>query len=193
MPNSTGRSSERTRFQAGHPTGEEDYSPVLPRLVAVLAARRAATNTSSCVPFAEASYAVDFMLNQQNLLRMHNRLVKQERLIGMGRMISPQRRIASRKVDLGSTGSSPHAAVPRSRSMRSCDGSDRRRTGHRDVREVRSSQHVDPPQGPVVTADIWAMGQLASWPLWHRISYRNSWRIAIECRFRPVGNSPRKR
>jgi hypothetical protein len=37
------------------------------------------TNTSSCVPFVEASYAADFILNQQNLLRMHNRLVKQER------------------------------------------------------------------------------------------------------------------
>src|SRR4051812_21013170 len=86
----TGRSSERTKFQAEHPTGEEDYSPVLPRLVAVLAARRVATNTSSCVPFAEASYAADFTLNQQNLLRMHNRLVKQERSIGMGRMISPR-------------------------------------------------------------------------------------------------------
>src|ERR1700710_1342600 len=91
MWSSTGRSSGRTKFQAEHPTGEEDYSPVLPRLVAVLAARRVATNTSSGVPFAEASYAVDLILNQQNLSRMHNRLVKQEeRSIGMGRMISPQ-------------------------------------------------------------------------------------------------------
>src|SRR4051812_27268095 len=104
----TGRSSERTKFQAEHPTGEEDYSPVLPRLVAVLAARRVATNTSSCVPFAEASYAVDFILNQQNLLRMHNRLVKQERSIGMGRMISPQCGIAHRKVDFQSTGPGRH-------------------------------------------------------------------------------------
>ena len=82
------RSSERTKFQAGHPTEEEDYSPVFLRLVAVLVARRVTTNTSSCVPFAEASYAADFILNQQNLLRMHNRLVKQERSSDMGRMIS---------------------------------------------------------------------------------------------------------
>ena len=75
----TRRWSERTRFPAGHPTEEEDYSPVFLRLVAVLVARRATTNTSSCVPFVEASYAADFILNQQNLLRMHNQLVKQER------------------------------------------------------------------------------------------------------------------
>jgi len=49
------------------------------------------------VPFAEASYAADFILNQQNLLRMHNRLVKQERSIGMGRMISPGCGIAQPK------------------------------------------------------------------------------------------------
>jgi hypothetical protein len=117
---STGRSSERTKFQAEHPTGEEDYSPVLPRLVAVLAARRVATNTSSGVPFAEASYAADFILNQQNLLRMHNRLVKQERSIGMGRMISPQCGIAQPKSGFPIDGTRPSRAVP-----------------HRDPRDLR--------------------------------------------------------
>src|SRR3981081_4539335 len=112
MWSSTGRSTERTKFRAEHPTGEEDYSPVLPRLVAVLAARRVATNTSSCVPFAEASYAVDFILNQQNLLRMHNRLVKQERSIGMGRMISPQCGIAQPKSRFPIAGTRPSRAVP---------------------------------------------------------------------------------
>jgi len=139
MWSSTGRSSERTKFQAEHPTGEEDYSPVLPRLVAVLAARRVATNTSSGVPFAEASYAADFILNQQNLLRMHNRLVKQERSIRMGRMISPQCGIAQPKSRFPIDGTRPSRAVPH----RDPCGLVTARDARRDVRRLcaRSGPH----------------------------------------------------
>ena len=55
MPGSMGRVIERTRFQAEHPTGEEDYSPVPPRPAAVLVPRRTTTNTRLSVPFAETS------------------------------------------------------------------------------------------------------------------------------------------
>jgi hypothetical protein len=56
------------------------------------------------VPFAEASWAADFILNQQNLLRMHNRLVKQERSLVLGRMTSPHRAIVELKSRFKSTG-----------------------------------------------------------------------------------------
>ena len=124
MPGSTGRSPERTRFRAGHPTGGEDYSPVLPRLVAVLAARRATTNTSSCVPFAEAPYAADFMLNQQNLSRMHNRLVKQERSVDRVARLHPdpdthRPKSGVKSIKLNGT-LGPRATVLRSRSTGAC-------------------------------------------------------------------------
>src|SRR5262245_19200782 len=60
MPDSTDRSSGRTKCQAGRPTGGEDYSPLPRGLVAVLVSRPATTNTSFCVPFAEAPYAAEY-------------------------------------------------------------------------------------------------------------------------------------
>src|SRR5262245_7938546 len=60
MPDSWDRSFGRTRCQAGRPTGGEDYSPLPRGLVAVLVSRPATTNTSFCVPFAEAPYAAEY-------------------------------------------------------------------------------------------------------------------------------------
>lgn len=53
MLGSTDRASEQTKFQAGRRIGGENYSRALPRLAAVLLSRRAPTNTSLSVPFAE--------------------------------------------------------------------------------------------------------------------------------------------
>src|SRR4051812_25083713 len=122
MWSSTGRSSERTKFQAEHPTGEEDYSPVPPRLVAVLAARRVATNTSSCVPFAEASYAADFHLEPAEFIA-DAQSTRQARTLdrdGSDDLTPVRNRAAEKSIsnrrDLALTGGSI------SRSMRPCGG-----------------------------------------------------------------------
>ena len=60
-------SPERTKFQAGHPTGEADYSLVMLRLAAVLLSGRATTNTSWSVPFAETSW-LRIILNQTGFI-----------------------------------------------------------------------------------------------------------------------------
>jgi hypothetical protein len=78
MWGSTHPGFERTKSQAVHPTGEEDYYLELLPFVAVRVWRRKTTNTSFSVPFAETSRTT-ITLNQQDLSRMRNRLVKQER------------------------------------------------------------------------------------------------------------------
>src|SRR5262245_1306974 len=60
MPGSTDRSFGRTKCQAGRLTGGEDYSPLSRGLGPVLVSRPATTNTSFCVPFAEAPYAAEY-------------------------------------------------------------------------------------------------------------------------------------
>jgi len=90
---------------------------------------------------------------------MHNRLVKQERSIGMGRMISPQCGIAQPKSGFPIDGTRPSRAVP-----------------HRDPRDLRRPRLLGvtstarargqvltacwPTARPVVEADIEAMGEI---------------------------------